>query len=74
MQINKWDQINNLKANYEHSLGKTQKVAQKTLPNKTAAILSCLSGYLGKNLYSSNKFAIIQSKILFSLTVKQKRT
>lgn len=37
-------------------------------PKRTAAILSCLSGYLGKNLYSSNRLAIMHSKIDCSLS------
>jgi hypothetical protein len=32
------------------------------LPNRIAVILSCLLGYLGKNLYSSKSFESIQLK------------
>jgi len=46
---------------------------KRNLPKRTAAILSCLSGYFGKNLYSSNKFAIMHSKIDFSLLTHQER-
>lgn len=39
------------------------------LPIRTAASLSCVSGYFGKNLYSSNKFEIMQLKIASSLVI-----
>jgi signal transduction histidine kinase len=40
---------------------------RENLPKRTAANLSCASGYFGKNLYSSNRFEIMQLKIATSL-------
>jgi hypothetical protein len=48
------------------NLSSTKKESQD-LPKSTAANLSCASGYFGKNLYSSNKFEIMQLKIDCSL-------
>uniref|UniRef100_A0A2P2MSE9 Uncharacterized protein n=1 Tax=Rhizophora mucronata TaxID=61149 RepID=A0A2P2MSE9_RHIMU len=46
-----------------------QLFIQYNSPNRTAAIFNCLSGYLGKNLYSSNKLAIMHSNIDCSLPI-----